>query len=61
MKASLEELLGGKKRFEEAIQIDDTSGLHYLLAAGASTNPQALLESPRFDDLLRHARRNTSS
>jgi uncharacterized protein involved in exopolysaccharide biosynthesis/Mrp family chromosome partitioning ATPase len=55
---SIEALLAGRAAFNDAVHVDDRTGLHCLLAAGDAENPQALLESQRFQGLMIQARRN---
>jgi capsular exopolysaccharide synthesis family protein len=55
---SIEALLAGRAAFNDAVHVDERTGLHCLLAAGDADNPQALLESQRFQGLMIQARRN---
>ncbi len=54
---SIEAVLNGETRFEDAIQVDERSGLHLLLSDRSSNNPQALIESRQFAELINRARR----
>ncbi|KAA2211914.1 GumC family protein, partial [Teichococcus oryzae] len=54
---SIEAVLNGETRFEDAIQVDERSGLHLLLSDRSSSNPQALIESRQFAELINRARR----
>jgi len=54
---SIEAVLNGETRFEDAVQVDERSGLHVLLSDRSSSNPQALIESRQFAELINRARR----
>ncbi|MXP64663.1 hypothetical protein E0493_15025 [Roseomonas sp. M0104] len=54
---SIEAVLNGETRFEDAVQVDERSGLHVLLSDRSSSNPQALIESRQFAELVSRARR----
>ena len=54
---SIEAVLSGETRFEDAVQVDERSGLHVLLSDRSSPNPQALIESRQFAELVNRARR----
>lgn len=54
---SIEAVLNGETRFEDAVQVDERSGLHTLLSDRSSPNPQALIESRQFAELVSRARR----
>ncbi|MFC3125981.1 GumC family protein [Pseudoroseomonas globiformis] len=54
---SIEAVLNGETRLEDAIQVDERSGLHVLLSDRSSNNPQALIESRQFAELINRARR----
>ncbi len=52
----IESALAGDREFASAIQRDGKSGLHCLLATGASNNPMTLLTGERFAALMAFAR-----
>ncbi|MBI0436044.1 polysaccharide biosynthesis tyrosine autokinase [Roseomonas sp. KE0001] len=54
---SIEAVLSGETRFEDAVQVDERSGLHTLLSDRSSPHPQALIESRQFAELINRARR----
>lgn len=54
---SIEAVLNGETRLEDAIQVDERSGLHVLLSDRSASNPQALIESRQFAELINRARR----
>ncbi len=54
----MRELLEGRIELQEAIQIDERSGAHYLSAPGAGAHPQDVLNSARVESVLEQARRS---
>jgi capsular exopolysaccharide synthesis family protein len=48
----LSDVLVGQSALDEAIQVDEKSGLAIMTSGTATPNPIKLLESPRFDALL---------
>jgi Mrp family chromosome partitioning ATPase len=52
------ELLQGKIRLEDAIQIDQRSGAHYLAAGSNDVHPQDVLNSRQTNIVLDEARRS---
>jgi capsular exopolysaccharide synthesis family protein len=56
--SSIEAVLDGGIDLDDAVHIDERSGLHCLLSDSSAANPQQLLESPAFRTLLERARRD---
>jgi succinoglycan biosynthesis transport protein ExoP len=54
--SSLEAVLRGQAGFEEAVMVDEPSGLHCLCSDHSSSHPQSLLRSPAFARLVERAR-----
>ncbi len=55
--ADFEDVLEGRGKWADAVQIDTDSGLTYLSAAEATDSPQALLASPQWGQIVADARR----
>jgi succinoglycan biosynthesis transport protein ExoP len=52
------DLLEGKIELQEAVQVDQRSGTHYLATQRASRHPQDVLNCVRMETVLEEARRN---
>ncbi|QQR68575.1 MAG: polysaccharide biosynthesis tyrosine autokinase [Alphaproteobacteria bacterium] len=52
--ADLAQVLAGTRSVEQAIQVDTSSGLHFIAAHGETPNAQDLLGSHQMERLIRH-------
>lgn len=56
-RGSIEAVLTGRASLRDAIHVDQQSGLHCLLSDFSASNPQQMIESGAFRDMVEQARR----